>query len=140
MTSDPRKPMTLPDSVKARRCAALAVMDVTANGRALELALAATEDYAGLEARDRAFARAIAATVFRRSGQIKAVLKPHVRKAPTAPVKAILQTAVAQIVFMDVPPHAAVGEAVEVLKSNKNTRGFANFGNAVLRKVVEHGK
>jgi len=79
-------------------------------------------------------------TVFRRSGQIKAVLKPHVRKAPTAPVKAILQTAVAQIVFMDVPPHAAVGEAVEVLKSNKNTRGFANFGNAVLRKVVEHGK
>ena len=132
--------MTLSDSVKARRCAALAVMDVTANGRALELALAATEDYAGLEARDRAFARAIAATVFRRSGQIKAVLKPHVRKPPTARVKAILQTAVAQIVFMDVPPHAAVGETVEVLKSNKNTRGFANFGNAVLRKVVEQGK
>jgi len=90
----------LPDSVKARRCAALAVMDVRANGKALEIALAATEDYAGLEARDRAFARAIAATVFRRSGQIKAVLKPHVRKKPTAPVQAVLETAVAQIVFM----------------------------------------
>lgn len=130
----------LPDSVKARRCAALAVMDVTANGRALELALAATEDYAGLEARDRAFARAIAATVFRRSGQIKAVLKPFVRKAPTAPVLAVMQTAVAQIVFMNVPPHAAVGESVEVLKSVKSTQGFANFANAVLRKVVERGK
>ena len=130
----------LPDSVKARRCAALAVMDVSANGKALELALAATEDYAGLEARDRAFARAIAATVFRRSGQIKAVLKPFVRKKPTAPVQAVLQTAVAQIVFMDVPPHAAVGETVEVLKSRKTTQGFANFANAVLRKVVEEGK
>jgi len=130
----------LSDSIKARRCAALAVMDVTANGRALELALAATDDYAGLEPRDRAFARAIAATVFRRSGQIKAVLKPLVRKQPTATVKAVLQTAVAQIVFMDVPPHAAVGETVELLKSRKATLGFANFANAVLRKVVEQGK
>ena len=130
----------LPDSVKALRCAALAVMDVSANGKALELALAETEDYAGLEARDRAFARAIAATVFRRSGQIKAVLKPFVRKKPTALVQAVLQTAVAQIVFMDVPPHAAVGETVEVLKSRKTTQGFANFANAVLRKVVEEGK
>lgn len=128
------------DSVKARRCAALAVMDVTANGKALELALAATEDYAALEARDRAFARAIAATVFRRSGQIKAVLKPYVRKKPTAPVQAVLQTAVAQIVFMDVSPHAAVSETVDVLKSRKTTLGFANFANAVLRKVVEDGK
>ena len=130
----------LPDSVKARRCAALAVMDVSANGTALELALAGTDDYAGLEPRDRAFARAIAATVFRRSGQIKAVLKPFVRKAPTAPVQAVLRTAVAQIVFMEVPPHAAVSESVEVLKSRKTTQGFANFANAVLRKVVEEGK
>ena len=128
------------DSVKARRCAALAVMDVTANGKALELALAATDDYAALEPRDRAFARAIAATVFRRSGQIKAVLKPFVRKKPTAPVQAVLQTAVAQIVFMDVSPHAAVSETVDVLKSRKTTLGFANFANAVLRKVVEEGK
>lgn len=130
----------LSDSVKARRCAALAVMDVTANGRALELALAETEDYSSLESRDRAFARAIAATVFRRSGQIKAVLKPLVRKPPTAPVQAILQTAVAQIVFMDVSPHAAVSETVDVLKSRKTTLGFANFANAVLRRVVEQGK
>ena len=128
------------DSVKARRCAALAVMEVRANGRALELALAETEDYSSLEPRDRAFARAIAATVFRRSGQIKAVLKPHVRKKPTAPVQAVLETAVAQIVFMDVPPHAAVSEAVDVLKSRKNTAPFASFTNAVLRRVVEQGK
>jgi 16S rRNA (cytosine967-C5)-methyltransferase len=147
-TSDPlsrqsakvQRDAKISDSVKARRCAALAVMDVTANGTALELALAATEDYAGLAPRDRAFARAIAATVFRRSGQIKAVLKPFVRKAPTAPVQAVLRTAVAQIIFMDVPPHAAVSESVDVLKSRKTTQGFANFANAVLRKVVEDGK
>ena len=128
------------DSVKARRCAALAVMDVRANGRALELALVETEDYASLEPRDRAFARAIAATVFRRSGQIKAVLKPHVRKKPTAPVQAVLETAVAQIVFMEVSPHAAVSESVDVLKSRRNTTPFASFTNAVLRRVVEQGK
>ena len=130
----------LADSVKARRCAALAVMDVRANGKALELALAETDDYAGLDSRDRAFARAIAATVFRRSGQIKAVLKPHVRKRPTAQVQAVLETAVAQIVFMDVSPHAAVSESVDVLKSRRNTTPFANFANAVLRRVVEQGK
>jgi len=33
-----------------------------------------------------------------------------------------------------------VGETVEVLKSRKTTQGFANFANAVLRKVVEEGK
>ena len=118
----------------------MAVLDVTVNGRALELALAATPDYEGLEARDRAFSRAIAATVFRRFGQIKAVLKPYIRKKPTSPVMSVLQTAVAQIVFMDVAPHAAVGETVEVLKSRPQTRGFASFANAVLRNVVENGK
>ena len=41
---------------------------------------------------------------------------------------------------MEVPPHAAVSESVEVLKSRKTTQGFANFANAVLRKVVEEGK
>jgi 16S rRNA (cytosine967-C5)-methyltransferase len=127
------------DSVKARRCAALAVMDVTANGAPLERALANTGDYAELDARDRAFARAIAATTFRRMGQIKAVLKPFLRKPPTAFVMAGLQTATAQIVFMGVPAHAAVGETVEMLKSRKPSKGFANFSNAVLRNVVKEG-
>ena len=140
MSENTHKSRNESSSLIARRCAALAVLDVTVNEKALELSLAATPGYQELDARDRAFSRAIAATVFRRFGQIKAVLKPYIRKKPTALVMAVLQTAVAQIVFMDVPPHAAVGETVEVLKSRKQTLGFANFANAVLRKVVENGK
>ena len=138
-SSRPKQVTHLSDSVKARRCAALAVMDVQANGTALELALDATPDYAGLDARDRAFARLIAATTFRRFGQIKAVLKPFLKKTPTAFVMATLQTAVAQIVFLKTPPHAAVGETVDVLKSRSASKGFAALGNAVLRRVVEQG-
>ncbi len=140
MSEEIHKSRAEASSLIARRCAALAVLDVTVNEKALELSLAATPGYQELDARDRAFSRAITATVFRRFGQIKAVLKPYIRKRPTAYVMAVLQTAVAQIVFMDVPPHAAVGETVEVLKSRKQTIGFANFANAVLRKVVENGK
>jgi 16S rRNA (cytosine967-C5)-methyltransferase len=130
----------LPDPTKTRLFAARAVQLVLRDKIMLENAFELQPGYNDLDPRDRAFARAIAATVFRRSGQIKAVLKPFVRKKPTARVQAVLQTAVAQIVFMDVPPHAAVGETVEVLKSRKTTQGFANFANAVLRKVVEEGK
>jgi len=68
--------------------------------------------------------------VFRRSGQIKAVLKPFVRKKPTAFVQAVLQTAVAQIVFMEVPPHAAVGETVEVREWERS------YGKVPMTKIA----
>lgn len=127
------------DSLKARRCAAIAVQNVIRNDEALEQALSAQADYQVLRPRDRAFARAIAATTFRRYAQIQAALKPFIRKAPPPFVMAVLETASAQILFLKTPAHAAVGESVEVLKSRSSARPFANMANAILRNIVKSG-
>lgn len=93
----------------------------------------------GTDPRDRAFARALAATTFRRLGQIDAVLaeflsKPLARKH--ADTQSVLRLGAAQLVFMDVPPHAAVDQSVSMVR-DENMRKLAN---AVLRRVAEKGK
>ena len=112
-----RKQAIVRDSVKTRRAAAMALQDILKNGTVLEQALSSLADYNELSARDRAFARAIVATTFRRFAQIQAALKPLLRKAPPAFTMAVLQTATAQILYLKTPPHAAVGETVDLLKS-----------------------
>lgn len=129
----------LSSSVLTRRAAAGALTAIVTEQEALESALERQVDYNGLEPRDRAFARVILATTCRRQGQIKAALKPFLRKAPPTNVMSVLETAAAQILFLGTPAHAAVGETVSVLKSRGKTKGFASMGNAVLRQVVEKG-
>ena len=118
----------------------MAVTDVLGRGFRLEGSLARNEALEGLDARDRAFARAIAAHTLRRLGQVDAVLAPLVKRPPPGRVRAYLQTATAQMVFMDVAPHAAVGDAVALIKMSSKSEPFAGLANAVLRKVAETGK
>ena len=134
-----RKQAIVRDSVKTRRAAAMALQDILKNGTVLEQALSSLADYNELPARDRAFARAIVATTFRRFAQIQAALKPLLRKAPPAFTMAVLQTATAQILYLKTPPHAAVGETVDLLKSRASSKGFANMANGVLRNIVRDG-
>lgn len=128
------------NALTSRRVAAFAVKEVLENKNPLEQVLAGQEDYQSLDARDRAFARLIAATTFRRMGQIDAALKPFVRQRPTKLVYAALQTATAQLLYLGTPPHAAVGETVAMLKSRGSSKGFANMANAVLRNIVKEGQ
>jgi len=127
------------NSLTSRRLAAFAVKEVMENHQPLEQVLAGQPDYRALEGRDRAFVRLIAATTFRRMGQIDAALKPFVRQRPTKLVYAALQTATAQILYLGTPAHAAVGETVAMLKSRGSSKGFANMANAVLRNIVDQG-
>ena len=126
-------------SLIARRLAALTVKEVVETRLSLGQVLASQADYQSLESRDRAFVRLIAATTFRRMGQINAALKPFVKKRPPKFVYAALQTAAAQILYLNTPPHAAVGETVAMLKARSSSKGFANMANAVLRRIVEKG-
>jgi len=131
--------MTTPtSSVQTRICAALAVKDVLIEQEALESALSKQAAYLALESRDRAFARLIAATTFRRMGQIDLALKPYMNKKPIADVHAILRTATAQLLFLGTPPHAAVGESVAAVRALKMD-GFAKMTNAILRRVADEG-
>jgi 16S rRNA (cytosine967-C5)-methyltransferase len=88
---------------------------------------------------DRRFCYAIIATALRRKGEIDRILrsfltKPLPRSAGMAPE--ILLTAAAQILFMRVPSHAAVGLAVRIAKSDPHARHFAGLINAVGRKLA----
>lgn len=133
-----RDPMT--NAQAARKAAAMAVTDVLGRGHRVESSLARNPALDGLDARDRAFARAIAAATLRRLGQVNAVLAPLVERPPPGRVQAYLQTATAQMVFMDVAPHAAVGDTVALVKADSKSEPFTGLVNAVLRKVAETGK
>ena len=130
----------LPAPTKTRLYAARAVQLVLRDKITLEAAFELQNGYNDLEGRDRAFARLIAATTFRRWGQIGAVLKPMLKSKPPVFVMSVLETATAQMLFLDTGPHAAVSEAVNVLKASQSTRGFSGLTNAVLRRVSEEGK
>jgi 16S rRNA (cytosine967-C5)-methyltransferase len=108
---------------------------VLVKGVALDAAL---DRLPKLEPRDRAAAHRLAASVLRHAGTLDAVLEPHLRRAPPDEVRNILRLGAAAFLFLEAPPHAAVGTAVDLAKSKKLTP-FAGLVNAVLRKVVAQG-
>lgn len=90
------------------------------------------------DARDRAAAHRLAATVLRRSGTLDAVIEPHLRRAPPDAVRWILWLGAAGLLFLDTPAHAAVGTAVALARAQK-LAPFAGLVNAVLRRVAATG-
>jgi 16S rRNA (cytosine967-C5)-methyltransferase len=90
------------------------------------------------EARDKAAAHRLAATVLRRSGTLDAVIEPQLRRAPPDAVRWILWLGAAGLLFLETPAHAAVGTAVDLTRSQK-LAPFAGLVNAVLRRVAEAG-
>ncbi len=123
----------------ARYVAAHAVRDVFTNGTPLDMAISNQALFAQLERRDRAFARLITATVFRRMGQIDKVLAPFLKKTPPDLALAVLRCGAAQILFLQTPPYAAVNGSVALLRRSKKTAHMAGMANAVLRRVGEQG-
>ena len=91
------------------------------------------------EARDRAAAHRLAATVLRRAGTLDAVLEPHLKRAPPDAVRLILRLGAAQLLLLDTPPHAAVATSVALARTQKLVP-FAGLVNAVLRRVAEGGR
>lgn len=134
----------MPPALLVRRAAARIVQSVVGERRTFDEALAANlgQDLSNLEPRDVAFARLIAVTTLRRLGQIDDVLaaflsKPIDNRAPFA--RATLQTAVAQMLFLDTPAHAVIDTAVRVIKGHRKSQHFSGLTNAVLRRVAEGG-
>lgn len=137
-------PPRITPAVLTRRGAARIVASVTNDKRTLDEALGASlaSELSHLDARDVAFARLIAVTTLRRLGQVNHVLenflsKPIDHRAPFA--RAILQTAVAQLLFLDAPAHAVIDVSVQAIKAHKKSQHFSGLTNAVLRRVSEGG-
>ncbi len=135
---------TLPGSA-ARDLAHRLVAGVLIDQRPFELVLADLADRpkaAALEARDRAFARVLAATVLRRQGELEHVLNTFLERPlpkEAGRVWAILLTGAAQLICLGTPAHAAVDMAVEATRRERDGARFANLTNAILRRVATKG-
>jgi 16S rRNA (cytosine967-C5)-methyltransferase len=124
------------------RAAALAILtDVLRKRRPLDAALIAT---AGLETRDAGFARAIASETLRRLGQLEDLIRSFVPKPPArnraGPVPEILLAGACELVFLDVPAHAAVDGANRLAQADGKAVHFKPLINAVLRRISREGK
>lgn len=91
----------------------------------------------GLEPRDRAFVRLLAATTLRRLGQIDDVLMKFVAKEPPPDVRDLLRLGAAQLLFLGTAPHAAVATTVDLVKPKYGR--LSGLANAVMRRVADQG-
>jgi len=134
-----------PPGLAARTLAVHLVAGVLIGKQPLELVLAAQStrpQVADMEARDRALARAVAATVLRRQGELEHVLNAFLERplpADKGRLWPILLTGAAQLVCLDMPAHAVVDLSVEVTRRDRGAHRFAKLVNAVLRRVAERG-
>jgi 16S rRNA (cytosine967-C5)-methyltransferase len=132
-----------------RRVAADIVEGVLNRHRALDEMLegsdarAATAALAALSDRDRGLTRAIVAVVLRRLGTLRHLLGSFLEEglpAQAPRVETALLIGAAQILFLEVPDHAAVDLAVRLAREDRMALHFAGLINAVLRRVAREGK
>lgn len=127
-----------PQGLAARRFATDMIRRMLKERRTSDEALEQAPNIA-LADNDRALARAIIAVTFRRLGSIRHAVQSRLRdgKIPEAGMlEAALYAGVAQILFLDVPDHAAVDLAVEIAKRDNLAKHYAPLANALLRKIV----
>ena len=131
-----------------RRVAADIVEGVLNRHRALDEMLegsdarAATAALAAMADRDRGLTRAIVAVVLRRLGTLRHLLGSFLEEglpAQAPRVETALLTGAAQILFLEVPDHAAVDLAVRLAREDFNASHFTGLINAVLRRVAREG-
>jgi len=130
----------------ARRVVADILDNVLRRHRPVDGELDGPEAHPGLAAladRDRALVRKLVATVLRRLGSLRHLLKQCLESGfPTdAPrVETILLIGAAQILFLDVPDHAAVDLGVRLAQADRRAARYPGLINAVLRRVTREGK
>jgi 16S rRNA (cytosine967-C5)-methyltransferase len=128
----------------ARRIAVDIIDGVLRRRIALDEQLAGKGAHPGLPAlaeRDRALMRRLAATVLRRLGSLRHLLGGFLERGfpPEAPrVEAILLVGAAQILWLDVPDHAAVDLSVRLAQADRRAARYAGLVNAVLRRVAQN--
>jgi 16S rRNA (cytosine967-C5)-methyltransferase len=129
----------------ARRIAADVLDGVLHKHRTLDDQLDGVAAHPGLKTladRDRALMRRLVATILRRLGTLGHVLSRLLdRGIPTdAPrAQSALLIGAAQILWMDVPDHAAVDLSVRLVQSDRRAAKYAGLVNAVLRRCAREG-
>jgi 16S rRNA (cytosine967-C5)-methyltransferase len=139
------RPTEVP-GLAARRIAADILDGVLHRHRTLDEQLDGAGAHPGLKLlddRDRALMRRLVATILRRLGTLGHVLSRLLdRGIPTdAPrAQSALLIGAAQILWMDVPDHAAVDLSVRLVQSDRRAGKYAGLVNAVLRRCAREGR
>jgi 16S rRNA (cytosine967-C5)-methyltransferase len=126
----------------ARRVAAELLEAVLVRGRPLDEQLEGREarrGLAGLPERDRALVRRIVATVLRRLGTLRRLIGDRLSRglpAEAPRVETALLIGAAQILFLDVPDHAAVDLSVRLVQADRRDARYAGLVNAMLRRIA----
>ena len=145
----PPQRFALPSEVPglaARRIAADILDGVLHKHRTLDEQLDGGAAHPGLKTlsdRDRALMRRLVATILRRLGTLGHVLSRLLdRGMPTdAPrAQSALLIGAAQILWMEVPDHAAVDLSVRLVQSDRRAAKYAGLVNAVLRRCAREGQ
>ena len=126
----------------ARTAASSILQDIVAKGHTLEerfSAAAVPNRLQGLEGRDKALTRSIVTAALRRLGTIRGAIAALLeqglpRQAPD--IEWTLIVAATQILFLDVPDHAAVDLAVRAVRLEKRSAPFAALVNGTLRNLA----
>jgi len=129
-------------SANARLCALGALVQCLDKHKPLDAVWGTDRHFANLSPSDRAFSQMLAKTVMRRLGQIDAILAKFIDRALPSNSSRIMHTlrlGVAQLIWLETPPHAAVHCAVEMTKQLKMEK-FSGLVNAVLKKVSLEGR
>jgi 16S rRNA (cytosine967-C5)-methyltransferase len=132
--------------LNSRRIAADILDNVLRRRRPLDAELDGADAHPGLAAladRDRALVRKLVATVLRRIGTLRHLLERFLERGfpSDAPrVETVLLIGAAQILFLDVPDHAAVDLGVRLVQADRRAAKYPGLINAVLRRVAREGQ
>jgi 16S rRNA (cytosine967-C5)-methyltransferase len=114
-----------------RREAARVLTRIERDGAYANLVLPAALDRSGLDERDRAFVTDLVYGTTRMRRACDAAVEPYLLRAPDPEVRTWLRLGAYQLLFSEVPTHAAVSATVGA--APRRLRGLLN---AVLRKVA----
>lgn len=109
---------------------------VLADGKTLSAACASL---GAVEAPRRAWIERLADSVLRHLHRADAVLDSYLLKKPNLLAMNVLRLSVVEMHSESIPAHAAVDQAIRLLKLNSSTKHFAAVANAVLRKAAKYG-
>jgi len=128
--------------ITARSLAAQVLADILDHQKMFDEAMADNPHIAGLSERDRNFTHLLVKTVIRRIGQIDAIIGAMLKsplKGKSNTVMHCLRLGVAQLLWLETPPHAAVNATVEIVADFGHSQ-MKGLVNAVLKKVAVEGK
>jgi 16S rRNA (cytosine967-C5)-methyltransferase len=134
-----------PPGLATRRIAADLLDGVLRRRRPLDEQLDGASAHPGLAAladRDRALTRALVATALRRLGTVRHLLGLFLERgfpADAPRVETALIIGAVQILWLEVPDHAAVDLAVRLAQADRRAARYSGLVNAVLRRVAQHG-